>query len=81
MVGRGLPFFLRYQQSRVRVSHLGAGQIEPAESLQKRASKAAWILLACTLRDTFDRSVMCSGRVPIRPGEMQASSGRAGRGS
>ena len=71
-MGRGLPFFLRCQQSRVRVSHLAAGGSEPAESLQTRAAKAAWTLLACTLRGTFSRSVMCSRRVPDWPGAAKA---------
>ena len=45
-MGRGLPFFLRCQQSRVRVSHLAAGGNVPAEILQNKADSAAWILLA-----------------------------------
>ena len=40
-MGRGLPFFLRCQQSRVRVSHLAAGGSVPAEILQNSADSAA----------------------------------------
>ena len=71
-MGRGLPFFFRCQHSRVRVSHLAAGGKVPAEIRQKRAARAARILLAWTLRGTLSRSVMCSGRVPVGPGAVRA---------
>ena len=61
------------QQSRVRVRHLAAGGSVPAEILQNKADSAAWILLACILRGTFSRSVMCSGRVPVGPGAVRAA--------
>ena len=41
-----LPFFLRCQLSRVRVSHWAAGGSVPAEIRQKRADRATWRLLA-----------------------------------
>ena len=40
-MGRGLPFFLRCQQSRVRVSHLAAGGSVPAEILQNIRADSA----------------------------------------
>ena len=73
-------FFLRCQQTRVRVSHLAVGGSEPVESLLKKAARAARTLLACTLRDTFNRSVMCSGRVPVRPGAVRGAWCRPAKG-
>ena len=46
LMGFGLPFFLRCQQSRVRVSQRAAGGSMPAEIRQNKADSAAWSLLA-----------------------------------
>ena len=64
--GSRLAFFLRCQQTLVRVSQREAAGSERAEIWQKRADREAWILLACTRRGTFSRSVMCERPVPGR---------------